>query len=49
MKNNSIHYFFNINKTMSSNYDLYKYISEFSSSTVSMSLIDYVLYNKSMN
>ena len=33
----------------STNYDLYKYISEFSSSTVSMGLIDYILYNKSMN
>ena len=30
---------------MSSNYDLYKYLSEFSSSTLSMGLIDYLVYN----
>ena len=30
---------------MSSNYDLYKYLSEFSSSTLSMGLMDYLVYN----
>ena len=30
-------------------YDYYKYISEFASSSVSMGLIDYILYNKNMN
>lgn len=33
---------------MSTN-DLYKYVSEFASSFVSMGLIDYLLYNHSMN
>ena len=32
----------------STNYDLYKYISEFSSATVSMGLLDYILYSKNM-
>ena len=32
-----------------SNYDIYKYASEFSTGTVSMALLDYVLYGKNMN
>ena len=32
-----------------SSYDVYKYLSEFASGTVSMGLLDYILYNKSMN
>ena len=30
-------------------YDLVKYISEFASSSLSMSLIDYLVYSQSMN
>jgi hypothetical protein len=42
-------FFLFIIKMAQSNYDIYKYVSEFASSTVSMSVIDYILYNKNMN
>ena len=40
-------FFILIKQTMS--FDVIKVISDFSVSTISMSLLDYILYNKTMN